>query len=280
MWILEKPLLDNALADIARVIAESDGILEDTDKPVLNKIYRLYDMQGGTLTEEQDAVLSEAKRNDLCALYMKTQEGRKLSYIRTQLFKAVDVCPLCGMQPPSQLDHQMPKSKFKSLSVCRMNLVPICGVCNNKKSASEASLFVHPYYDHELQDLPFFVVEIHSSPVTHRMSWKFSVNEKVIGNPQLIKKINNQIGVIKLYRRLYKETNSILSDMLYGAEGWNEETLNFMLHHQYESCCYRLGMNDWHTVFMKSLIDSPHFTLAEAKVFARQIVPANSGVNA
>lgn len=280
MWILEKPLLDDAFTDIARVIAESKGILEETDSTVLNKLYRLYDKQRGTITEEQDVALSEEKRNDLYALYMKTQDGRRLSYIRTQLFKSVDVCPLCGIQRPSQLDHQMPRSKFKSLSVCRLNLVPICGVCNNKKSASEASLFVHPYYDHELQDQPFFVIEIHSCPKSHRMSWKFSINEKVIGDPQLIKKISNQIGVVKLFRRLYKETNNILSNLLYGAESWNEEMLNFMLRHEYESYHYQLGMNDWHTVFMKSLLDSPRFTLAEARVYAKQILPANSGANA
>lgn len=279
MWLLEKPLIDEALQDIERVIAESNGRITDADGISLKKLYRLYDRQHGTISELQNADVNGAVRETLHDLFAKTRDGRRLSYIRMQLFRAVDICPMCGIQPPSQLDHQMPRSKYASLSVCRLNLVPICGVCNNKKNASDASSFVHPYYDHELRDLPFFVIEIHSSPVTHRMSWKFSINELVVGNPVLASKISTQVGVVKLFRRLYKETNNMLSHLLYGAEDWSEESLNFILQHEYNSYHRRLGTNDWHTVFMKALIDSPRFTLQEARVYAQRIVPANRGVN-
>jgi len=279
MWILEKPLIDEALNDVTRIIAESDGKLADADGILLNRLYRTYDRQGGTISEQQNDALGKSARKVLYGLYDKTQEGHRLSYIRTQLFKSVDICPMCGIQPPSQLDHQMPRSKYESLSVCRLNLVPICGVCNNKKRAKEASAFVHPYYDHELQDLPFFVIEVHSSPVTHRMSWKFSINEQVIGSATLAEKISTQVGVVKLFRRLYKETNHVLSHLLYGAENWSEESLNIILRHEYESYRYRLGTNDWHTVFIKALIDSPRFSLQEAKVYAQRIAPVNRGVN-
>jgi 5-methylcytosine-specific restriction endonuclease McrA len=279
MWILPKPLLEDALSDIARVISESNGQLLDTDAPLINYIYREYDRRGGMIENALDQRLDEAKRNALYNLYDKTQNGRRLSYIRNQLFRVVDFCPMCGIQPPSQLDHQMPRSSYKSLSVCRLNLVPICGVCNNKKNDDNPSLYIHPYYDHGLRDLPFFVIEIHSSPVTHRMSWKFSINERAIGDKTLVDKINHQIGVIKLFRRLYKETNNVLSHLLYGAENWTEETLYFLLNHEYEYYNYRLGPNDWHTVFMKSLIDSDKFTIEEAKVYAQRLLPANGGVN-
>lgn len=279
MWILEKPLIDEALSDIARVIAESNASLTGTDGTNLNSLYRLYDRQGGTISKQQDETLSASARNTLYNLYDKTQEGRRLSYIRTQLFKAVDVCPMCGIQPPSQLDHQMPRSKYKSLSVCRLNLVPLCGVCNNKKKASDASTFVHPYYDHELQDLPFFIIDVHSSPVTHRLSWKFSINEQVVGNPTLAAKIRTQVGVVKLFRRLYKETNNLLSDLLFDAEDWNEETFKFVMQREYRKHLCRRGTNDWHTVFIKALLDSPRFSLQEAKVYAQRITPVNQGLN-
>lgn len=279
MWILEKPLIEEALGDIARVITESNDNLTEADAILLKNLYRLYDWQGGTISEKQDVMLGESARNALYNLYDKTQEGRRLSYIRTLLFSAVDICPMCGIQPPSQLDHQMPRSKFKSLSVCRQNLVPICGVCNNKKRASDASTFVHPYYDHDLKDLPFFVIEIHSSPVTHRMSWKFSINEKVVGNPTLAAKISTQVGVVKLFRRLYKETSNLLSDLLFDAEDWSDETFKFVMQREYRKYLCRRGTNDWHTVFIKALLDSPRFSLQEAKVYAHKITPVNKGVN-
>ena len=280
MWIAKKPLLEDAISDIAKVIAESGGLLTEDDGTVLAGIYRRYDHNKGRMQKDWDDELDEAKRNKLYELYGETYEGDKLYFIRKELMKIVDMCPMCGIQPTSQLDHQAPRSVYKSMSVSRLNLVPLCGVCNNKKRAKDADDFLHPYYDYTIKDLPFFVISIHSSPQTHRMSWKFSINEVVIGNQILVDRINNQINVIKLYRRLYRETNELLADLLSGLDVLTKESLDFVLQMQYKMFKRRRGMNDWHTVFVKALIDSPNFTVAEAEVYAKTIKPVNDGVNA
>lgn len=280
MWILPKPLLDEALADIANVIAADTEakVLGDADATALNKLYRSYDNNHGTITEAEDNTFSLSKLKALYNLYDKTQQGRLLSYIRTELMSSVDYCPMCGISPPSQLDHQMPREDYKSLSVCRLNLVPTCGVCNNKKRKGEPSDFIHAYYDHELRGLPFFEIEIHSSPITHRMSWKFHINRHIIGNDTLANKIEHQIGVIKLFRRLYRETNILLSDIL-SSTITSQAQLDIILSYEYGKY-ERYGMNDWRRVFLKSLIESPHFTIAEANEYALRIKPINGGVNA
>ena len=280
MWILEKPLLEDAISDIARVIAESKGVLVKEDSAILASIYRRYDANRGIIKAEWESGLDDAKREKLHDLYDITYEGQKLFFIRKALMEMVDTCPMCGIQPPSQLDHQSPRSVYKSMAVSRINLVPVCGVCNNKKRAKDPEKFIHPYYDHSIKDLPFFVITIHSSPITHRMSWKFSINDAVVGDKTLADKINNQIGVIKLYRRLYRETNELLSDLLSGIDNWTEDTLSFCLTKEYNTHVKRRGTNDWHTVFVKALIESPHFTIEEAKVYAKSIKPVNRGFNA
>ena len=280
MWILEKPLLEDAINDIAKVIAESSGKLTQNDGYIMEIIYRHYDQQHGAITTEDDKKLCLSQRNALYGLYdSKTYEGQSLHFIREALMKRITTCPMCGIQPPSQLDHQMPRSEFKSLSVCRLNLVPLCGVCNNKKRAKDPSKFIHPYYDTAIRDLPFFVITIHSSPETHRMSWKFSVNKEVIANKDLSDKIENQIGVVKLVKRLRCETIELLSDILSAADLTSQQTLDPTLNYEYRKFANRRGMNDWHTVFLKALIDSPRFTIEEARVFAKTIVPANRGTN-
>ena len=280
MWILPKPLLDEALADIAKVIAADTEakVLTATDAVALNKLYRSYDRNHGSITDAEDKAFTLPKRNTLYKFYDKTQQGGKLSYIRTELMSVADYCPMCGIAPPSQLDHQMPREDFRSLSVCRLNLVPTCGVCNNKKRKGDPSDFVHAYYDHELSNIPFFEIEVHSSPVTHRMSWRFRINRAIIGNDVLADKVEHQIGVIKLFRRLYRETNILLSDIL-SSNITSQVQLDTILSYEY-SKYERYGMNDWRRVFLKSLIDSPHFTIAEANEYALRIKPINGGVNA
>lgn len=280
MWILEKPLLEDAISDIAKVIAESGGVLDNDDGAILASIYQRYDNNGGQMQQEWEDELEESKKNKLHDLFGITYENQKLYFIRKALMKMVDTCPMCGIQPPSQLDHQSPRSDFKTMSVSRLNLVPVCGVCNNKKRDKDPHGFVHPYYDHSIKDVPFFVITIHSNPRTHRMSWKFSINEAVISDKALADKINKQVGVVKLYRRLYRETNGMLSDLLSGIDDITEDILNFLLQKEYKTHLKRRGPNDWHTVFVKALNDSPIFTIEEAKVYAKTIKPINGGVNA
>ncbi len=272
--------MEDAINDIANVIAESGGKLTRNDGYIMEIIYRHYDQNQGKITEAVDKKLCLNQRNTLYGLYdTKTYEGQKLYYIRKALMSGITTCPMCGIQPPSQLDHQMPRSDYKSLSVCRLNLVPLCGVCNNKKRAKDSSKFVHPYYDRGLENIPFFVITIHSCPVTHRMSWRFSINKHIIANEELANKIENQMGVVKLLRRLKCETVELLSDILSAANLTTQETLDVTLDYEYRKATRR-GMNDWHTVFLKSLIDSPNFTIEEARVFKNCIKQVNRGVNA
>ena len=110
------------------------------------------------------------------------------------------------------------------------------------------------------------------------MSWKFRINRRIIGNDTLADKVEHQIGVIKLFRRLYRETNILLSDIL-SSTITTQVQLDTILSYEYRKY-ERYGMNDWRRVFLRSLIDSPHFTIAEANEYALRIKPINGGINA
>ncbi len=61
------------------------------------------------------------------------------------------ICPICGVQIVSTLDHYLPKSKVPTLAVTPNNLIPACRDCNmNKKTEmvlKPDSTPIHLYFD-------------------------------------------------------------------------------------------------------------------------------------
>ena len=111
MWKLEKPLLDEALKDIENIIAESNSNLDEQSKVKLQYVFRLYERNKGSVTDGDLNRFSDEEKDTLYNMYgTKSYEKQPLFYIRKQLFEKKDLCPLCGINPPSQLDHQMPLS--------------------------------------------------------------------------------------------------------------------------------------------------------------------------
>jgi hypothetical protein len=60
-------------------------------------------------------------------------------------------CPLCGQGKVRNLDHYLPQSKFASLVVTPINLVPACRDCNVAKSSKTPTTTeeqtLNPYFD-------------------------------------------------------------------------------------------------------------------------------------
>lgn len=62
-------------------------------------------------------------------------------------------CAYCYQLKAHEVDHYLPKSKFGEYSIYSPNLVPICTICNGKKSNRYARegggrRYVHPYNDY------------------------------------------------------------------------------------------------------------------------------------
>ncbi|MGW8955856.1 HNH endonuclease [Streptomyces sp. NPDC055709] len=76
--------------------------------------------------------------------------GRKL-YEAIKALAADTRCPLCGIQAVAQVDHHAPKDKFPLFALTPMNLVAVCGPCNQSKSNTfdrePTREAVHPYFE-------------------------------------------------------------------------------------------------------------------------------------
>lgn len=251
MWILKKPDLADAINDIQTVIDKSNGKLLNTDRIPITKIYKLYDKQNGIIQESQiDENLDSKKQNALDALYPKTRGEGDLSYIRKELTKYIYTCPICGFGSLEQLDHLYPQSNFPALGVCRLNLIPECGTCNNLKSNEEPLKFLHPYYNERLKSIEFFSVKIHSHEGI--LSWIFQIDETVLTVEELTK-ISFQISKVNLINRLYKETNGALIELLLQNNFLNIDAFAETVKNKYNEFLNSRGLNDWKTAFYKGL---------------------------
>lgn len=76
-------------------------------------------------------------------------------FIRTRL--SPFVCPTCGAESSSTVDHVYPKTPWPVFSFFSLNLVPACDQCNRKKNdsflgANPDERPAHPYFDTFLQE--------------------------------------------------------------------------------------------------------------------------------
>lgn len=209
-----------------------------------------------------------------------TYTGGKFEYMRKALLKNVDGCSMCGISEVTQLDHLYPHSDFKSLSICRLNLVPTCGKCNNLRRKDSPENFIHPYYYHSINGKEFFEINIFSNN-NHHVSWMFNINPNVLSKSEY-DKMMYQTEKIQLKERLCRETNILLTSLLCDVNNIKSEAaLKSALKYMYMNELSKRGMNDWHTVFYKALYESVNFTIVEAKEYTkRKMHYLNNNVNA
>lgn len=130
-------------------------------------MFDAYDAGLGAPAElMKGAGLSSQLRDAIYNGYEFTQAGRKLASLRASLMAGIELCPICGIAPPRELDHHLPRSAYHPLAVYPRNLVPLCHDCNQSKSKSvaddPAQHFFHPYLE-AIPPVPFLraTISIH-----------------------------------------------------------------------------------------------------------------------
>lgn len=277
MWILKKPDLRKAKKDIDVVLAHCNK-LNSGDKPLLEQLYDDYDNGGGAVTPLQLLPL-DGKKEIIREQYAKTsgtladkRKNKPLVYIRTELKQGVDKCPYCSINSRQQLDHYMDKSTYGQLAVCRLNLVPLCGTCNNRKGDKSYTDFVHPYYQ-QFPQTNFLVADC--KIVKNRVVATFRIDKAALNDNALAEKIEKQIVHIRLRQRLQKAKTEFLSQTFLGFCGSTDAELKafLTLHLQQTSALY--GRNDWRTALLRGLSICPQFNVNVVKNMVSK--PINGG---
>jgi len=178
-------------------------------------LYDRYDADSGVASDMLRGTGFPAALIDaLEAAFDKTQKGRMLYSLRERLFDGVKHCPICGIDPPVELDHFLPRSEFKPLAIYSRNLVPICHACNLNKLAGFGDqdgnqlLFLHAYFD-IFPDIQFLKAEIDISD--GGLVVCFTSNPDVVLPGNYATRLDGQMKALKLNKRYDSEINTYMS---------------------------------------------------------------------
>lgn len=186
--------------------------LSELEISQLLALYDHYDEGRGTASELlKGSNFPQSLIDALDAAYEKTYETRALHPLRERLFEGVGLCPICGIDPVSELDHFLPRSRFAPLAIYARNLVPNCHDCNHIKLAGfggqteEELAFIHAYFD-ALPNVTFLEANIDISQgglvATFQVMPEAALDEGVIG------RLSYQMITLNLNERYEKELNN------------------------------------------------------------------------
>jgi hypothetical protein len=270
---LPLPSRDAARQDLVKAITtyryagETRGhkITDDELDEVL-ALYDRYDQDSGQPCDElKGGELPPALTRELRKAYDKTQERGKLVSIREMLFANADLCPICGIDPASELDHHLPRSVFKPLAIYARNLVPMCHACNHAKLAgfcdaeAEERNFLHAYFN-ILPDADFLRADVDIRD--GGLVIEFGVVENVLPG-DYAGRLADQMIALKLNDRYRSEVNTYISGHaitlhLHHASGGADKVRDFLnLQARYEK--QALYRNHWRPTLLGALAAHDEF---------------------
>lgn len=261
MWKIDKPELSRSRGkDVRELIAHCND-LDDSVKEPLKKLYKEYDDQEGSVTDVQLNEITKNQAQAIHDMYSYTYEGKALAFIRDELTADVYKCPYCSINQPNTLDHYMPESIYKALAVCRMNLVPMCGVCNNFKGTKPYAKFIHCYYEKLPVGCPFLAAKVYT--VNQRFVVKFSFDSVVIGDTTLEAKLEYQERETRLFKRLRKESIVFINTLCRDCEQNDTASLKLWLGRRLADKEVEFGMNDWRCAVIRGMLAYPKLDIAQ-----------------
>lgn len=270
MWKLKLPDNKMAITELETALTYKNGDakfkINDDEKKQIEVIYKTYELLKGIA---DDKLLGTGLKKELLEAvetgYGEVQLYNRLEDLRNRLLLNAGLCPCCGILPADELDHYLPKSTFKLLSVYSSNLVPYCHKCNNKKRAvtgvDPAKRFIHFYYDDIPENIQFFFA------VTKIVNKALEVNFELRKVPELKTELFDQLSFqterVALNDRLSKSINDFLSSFAFGikdafSSGGEIATQKF-LQGNAKQLQKQYGLNHWRSALLIDLAQNRDF---------------------
>lgn len=274
MWKIEgRPTLRKALNDAAKTVAHSRS-LDAADQAKLEVLYRVYEKKQGRLDAADLAPLN-AKKDIIKKQYPKTYGKDVLSYIRKDLMKDIEKCPMCSILPVTDLDHFWNESQYGQLAVCRLNLIPTCGKCNKAKTNSSPDDYIHAYYQQFPNDVVF--LKANCKVVRGYVVPSFSIDGTGLGDATLTQRLNSQIAGIKLKNRLRAATKEYMRALFQGTKFNTDRALRAFLIRTETKLTGEIGLNDWRTALVRGLKTCSGFDMTVVQNYRRSTKRTRDG---
>ncbi|MGL4914126.1 MAG: HNH endonuclease [Romboutsia sp.] len=174
-------------------------------------------------------------------------------------------CPHCGLSEPDTIDHYLPKDVFPEFSILPINLVPMCGRCNNIKNTDwEINGYrnsIHFYFDSFIDKKFLYCKLEYKSKVDIKPIAKFYLQKHEEMNDIEFMIAKNHFDTFNLYERYSKQIVEVISSTYeecvesgLGAD-INKKTIGASIRTKIR----RNGVNYWEVCVLEAILKSDEF---------------------
>lgn len=205
-------------------------------------------------------------KDDMEKIYTQRMAGQngpgRAIYDQLKNSAANGICPLCGQQTVSTLDHFLPKSDFPALVVLPLNLIPACSDCNKAKLDKipdcESKQTLHPYYDNVKNEQWLFAEVTETSPG----SIQFYTSYVDAYDEVLNERIKYHFRVFNLGSLYMSNANSTVTEIQFRLSKLHEKggksAVKYYLKEEEESRRDN-HVNSWNTAAYQAMMNSDWF---------------------
>jgi len=268
MWRLVVPDFENARENLLSALTFVDGtvvhLLSEIEHSAILDLYTAYDNNlGQPATHLEGDNLSEELRQALHNAYSQVQIGGRLASYRNQLKLLAELCPYCGYGSITDLDHHLPRSKYRVHSLYAKNLIPSCHPCNNLKRAkagdSASAQFSHVYLGaYPTEQFLFASITI----LQKGIGVVYGVEPVASLSADEHARLKFQFETLQLNDRYGPQINIFLGGLRTSIEecgALGAPVLKAYLAKAHSSHCQSFGANHWQSVLLMALSKSDEF---------------------
>jgi hypothetical protein len=273
MWNLEPlnktndELKDHLTTALTHVDGTEVYVITDAQRSNILNLYQKYDANAGLPHAELKSLDMEIPLlKVMYDAYKEVQKGGRLADLRNEMIIRASSCPYCGFGEITNLDHHLPRSLYKGLSIYPKNLIPCCGTCNNKKRTVDGEQadqqFHHIFFNNIPNNIIFFKATAELNAGT--LSVVFVIDDVPGMPPDTLLRLRFQIERLNLNFRYISTINDfILSqkvsfEMMYEVRKSGEDVRSY-INRSAIGLGKEYGLNDWRPVLFRALAECEAF---------------------
>ncbi|ELY5208005.1 hypothetical protein SNE94_002226 [Vibrio cholerae] len=174
-------------------------------------------------------------------------------------------CPFCGRpNPPTTLDHFIPKDYWPEYSIFPNNLVPQCNICAPTKGKkyfckeSNAPLFLHPIFHQSLSKIKFNIeIDFNDTTKEYKFDVYYNIPKITLHNKYISKRIKSHLYELNVQNNIILYCHKNIFEWIIQLKKKKfslEQALRTKLEQTPEN---QIG-NNWETALYNALLATPN----------------------